>query len=182
MYRSCCLSLLLFVSACGKKDENKASPSATPPSGSAADPAGAPPPPAAGGIRYTCEQLIPQAIRDKYFKDDKVTKGPDLGPNDSNCDVKDAQGTTVATVTANCNPGTVASKDVAISKIKEILKDAKDVTDIGKGGLVVDIGEMKQYTIFDDNADCQLIVQGKKEGVDFAVLAKEIVAAFPPAK
>lgn len=125
---------------------------------------------------YTCEQLIPPSVRDKHLKDKKIEKGDQPGAHNTQCDIAHGGGM----VLASCHATVAASKDQAIAKLKEMFKDAKDVTDIGKGGIVIEMGPVKQYTVWDDNSDCQLNVNVTVEGVDAQALTKDIVAAFPP--
>ena len=176
-------TLLILLSSCKKKDEAKPDPApgtASPGTGAAPTPTPTPPsaPAATGGL--SCDQLVPASVREKYLKDRKIEAASAPGPMNTQCNIADGDNPTAGMVMASCHPNVSAGRELAIKRLKETFKDAaKDVSDVGKGGLAIDIAGMKQYTVWDDDSDCQLNVNASFD-VDVKAMTKDILAALPP--
>src|SRR4051812_6471401 len=127
MNKAALLASVLALAACSKKKEEEqkdlsAPPAAVPPKAPATmtptTPTTPTAAPATGGAKLDCAAILPQALRDKYFKTAKITDNPQPTPAFAECKIDDGSATG-ATINFNCDDNVVAAMDMTIKGLKE---------------------------------------------------------------
>ncbi len=179
MHKAVVLTFALLAVACSKKKPDEQS-SPTPVSGSSAATApatGTTVVAAAGGL--TCDKVLPQAMRDKYFKGRTVKSVPAVTESNVECKVAADDSGIEPTISATCHDSMAAAKDASIAKLKEMFKEGvTDVTDIGKGGILIDLTMFKQLTVWDDDSSCMVSVN-MPSNIDVRAVTKDLIALLP---
>ncbi len=179
------ICLLATAASCSKKKEDGPSPSSstTNPTEPSAKPADVG---AASKRLYkamTCEEILPQAIKDKYFGG-QTPKDDTNGSNSAGCKFEGTAGplTFAAACLADVPAGTFGHLVTAAKE--RTTGDFKSVPDIGKHVMYGQVGNTSEeggnhsITIFDDDSDCEIMATIPANH-DVATFAKEAAAAFP---
>lgn len=189
---------ILFVSACSKKADKQADPSATPPAGET-NPAGSTGAPEEGGSAtgsddvgeadeavgdsiegappgavLDCEKLVPKALRDKY------AAGATVERRYFECLLKPAgKDSVMGTVAAVCDDGVKLLKDGVIKNLKTNA-GAHDVAGVGQAAVehTTDATGQNHIVAWDNDSNCQLTLMVDK-GIDAAAFAKDLLAGLP---
>jgi hypothetical protein len=175
--------LLLLAAACSNKKEEAKGGGALPAGGGQADgtsPAGAGAPAAVGAL--SCDRVLPPSLRDKYFAGAEIKDVKKLSSDNGGCGVKLGADKN-ASIDVLCDDSSWQAKDASIHVLHEMGSDYK-VTDlaIGKGGAVVDHPISQQVSVWDDDSNCVITLSMTPPGgVDLQALARDMVAALPPA-
>ena len=200
MHHALLITSLLFTLACSKKDDTKSTESAakTAPAGSAtptaAGNAGATP--SAPAVALSCDKVLPQALRDKYFKgatikDDpsKLVQLPDA--SGAHCDIEAPvtpemkvapnEKTWTGEVSVQCYGGPHGQKVMDSMRETEMKMPDAAKLEIGKGAIAFatgNNGSLKQVKAWDDNSACQVhtVLPAEVHNDD---LAKDLIAALP---
>lgn len=174
------LTVTLLAVACSKKKPEDKPVAPTPPAGSGAVTSPATPVTAAPTAGLNCEKVLPQTLRDKYFKGRAVTDVPAVTESNAECKIAaDASGDE-PTISATCHDNMAAAKDASIAQLKEMFKkDVTDVADIGKGGVMIETGTLKQMSVWDDDSNCSVNVS-MSSAIDIRAFTKDLIAHLPP--
>jgi hypothetical protein len=125
----------------------------------------------------TCEQLLPQAVRDQYLANMTIT--PISAPTDiiATCKVEGPGIQQAAAVQASCDPSVAQSA----SQVKQANPQARDVKNVGKAALIVESGDTQQLVAWDSDSNCQISLAVPKS-VDAMALGRKVLQALPAKK
>lgn len=201
-----CLVLLvpLLVTGCSKKEENKPTESATktaPTTSTPATPTTTPTPPtpdttAAPQVALSCDKVLPQTMRDSYFKDATIKDDPSRvialadasgahcaieGPVTPEMKVAPRQKTWTGSISVLCFGGAHAKTTFESMRDREL--KMPDATPLQIGGAAIGFatgnnGSLKQVKAWDDNSTCQVHTILPKE-IHKDDVAKDLIAALP---
>jgi hypothetical protein len=168
------LLLVVLVAACSSEGDESA------PSGSStASSAGAAARPAGGAL--DCDQVLPQALRDTYFKGAAVTNVKKLTSRNGGCGVK--LGDKNVSVDVLCDDDSWAARENSTRILHEMGAGfrAEDFA-IGKGAVLVDHPQTQQVSAWDDDSNCVVTASVTPPGgLDLERFAADLLAALPPA-
>jgi hypothetical protein len=128
------------------------------------NPAGVVPP---TGPKLDCAKVVPQAVRDKFFKDYELTDQPKPQPWQGECTVKGKDPTANGIIMATCHKegATPEGRDKAMAELKKMFPAAKDVPG------VMQLADT-QVTAY--NETCQINVN-VPAGIDPVAVVKELL-------
>jgi hypothetical protein len=172
------LFLVVVAAACSSKtDESKSSGASAGASGSGAGQAQTP-----GAKRaLDCDQVFPQGMRARYTAGAEVKNVKKLVSDNGGCGFK--VGDKDVNIDVLCDDSSWAEQDASLQILHQMGSgyQVKDLA-IGKGGARLDHDVAQQVTVWDDNSNCVVTLNlSPPGGFDLEALAKDLVAALPPA-
>jgi hypothetical protein len=135
----------------------------------AAPTADAPPP-----NELSCDLILPQAIRDKYFRGLDIRPLNAAGPANAECEIAFPSGN--AAVAVACNPTPPDAMDAAIKNRVERMHGKKIAA--GMGGVLVSNTAGNQVMVWDDDSPCMARFQ-LPSSIDAVAFARDLLAVLP---
>ncbi len=187
----------LALAGCSKKNDEgdqrvtttpTPPPEATPPAAKEPPPSATPPAapvaPAAGAARFiamTCDQVFPQAVRDKLeVAVSRIEEGTDPAIESASC-VFHAKAEPIV-VRAQCYEGATPEAFAAVARdalAPAALGAPAELEGVGRGASVWTLADDVGVAAIDDNADCVLTATIPKR-LDPAAFVKDVLATWPP--
>ena len=164
----------LALTACSNKDDK--APAAPPPAAAPTAPGPATPSaptaatPAAG--KLDCDKVLPQALRDKYFKGQTVENIPGVVDFNGKCKIGYVE------IDATCHHNMTLGKQATLEQLPKSFPDMKPIDGVPES-LARTTKAGFQFTAYDNDSECKIdgIVE---KGVDGPAFVKDWLAFLPP--
>jgi hypothetical protein len=174
------ISLALTLGACGQAavTDNKTPIAANPasPVNSVTSPTLAPD--AAAKPTLSCDKLIPQAMRDKFFAGAKIEE-KNAAPGQVSCTSLKIDGGNIELTMLSyvCTDWSEATFKETMERGKKSLTDVKDLSGVGRMAYSGQAKKTTMVQLWDDDTNCYATITGKSP----EELGKEAAAALTPA-
>lgn len=126
----------------------------------------------AEGPKLDCSKVVPQAVREKFFKDYELTDQPKPQPWQGECAIKGKDPTANGIIMATCHKegATPEARAKAMEELKKLFGDkAKDVPGVGLAAMQLADTQVTAY-----NETCQINVN-VPTGIDPIAVVKELL-------
>jgi hypothetical protein len=176
---------LILITACSKKqEEQKAAPAAPAepaPVAKPTEPSTMPPPAStepSAAANLTCDQFVTAQVLAAHFKGATVEPGAVSSTTSVQCAFKAGGAALPASFLMMCSDDAVAKRDATTADLQKIHGAGTTVTDVGKGGVLFDLGDAQRIVAYDDDSNCQIDATVPKS-MDARALARDLLGNVP---
>lgn len=130
---------------------------------------------AAGSMQaMSCDQLLPQNVRDQHLANTTVTSASPAASGQANCRIQGGELAQPGSIQAACNQATSATA----AQLRQQNPDSREVANVGKAAVIVDQGQSQHLIAIDDDSNCQIDVLVPKN-VDAVAIGRAALDNLP---
>lgn len=171
------IALLASVAGCSKDDKKDAPPATAGGTDKPGPAAKNPMPTGPTGAKLTCDKILPQAMRDKYFPTATITNTPMPTEFTAECKIDDGS-ISGSSISVSCHENMKAAMTATIEGLRKNLKP-DDLPGVGAGAVTMNMGQAgSMVSAWDDDSDCQATMT-LREGIDPKDFAIELLKTYP---